>query len=102
MTTGETWTSDRYIWKMLDGTFQAQADEFPRPAMAVELVARKGESIPRAIAARHGWISRDKGLTMNENIESLPVTLCQENGEVLLQENGEALLSVEIDEERDR
>lgn len=49
------WRSDRFIYRMADGSFQAQDEELPKPALAVELVVRAGEEIPARIAARHGW-----------------------------------------------
>lgn len=52
------WTSDRWIWKMGDGSFKA-ADDQRIPTGAVTLFAGKGTSIPEAIAREHGWISVD-------------------------------------------
>ena len=56
----QTWKSDRYIYRIVDGSYQSQDTEEPRPAMAVELVARKGEEISRNVAHRNGWIHEEK------------------------------------------
>lgn len=56
--TVKMWMCDRWIWKMVDGSFKA-ADDQRIPTGAVTLYAGKGTSIPEAVAKQHGWISVD-------------------------------------------
>lgn len=52
------WTSDRWIWKMADGSFVARDDQ-RIPVGAGSLYAGKGTQIPEHVAAEHGWLGPD-------------------------------------------
>lgn len=52
------WKSDRFIWKLADGTYKAVNDQ-RIPANAVTLYAGKGTDIPEEVARQNGWIGPD-------------------------------------------
>lgn len=52
------WTSDRWIWKMADGSFVARNDQRV-PVGAATLYAGKGTQIPETVAREHGWVGPD-------------------------------------------
>lgn len=52
------WKSDRWIWKLQDGSYKATNDQ-RIPSDAVTLYAGKGTDIPEEIARQNGWIGVD-------------------------------------------
>lgn len=50
------WKSDRFIWKMGDGSFKAVSDQ-RIPTGAVTLYAGIGTEIPQEIALKNGWFT---------------------------------------------
>ena len=56
--TVKMWTSDRWIWKMQDGSYKA-VDDRRIPTGAVTQIAGKGTQIPEELAKQHGWIPVD-------------------------------------------
>jgi len=66
----KTWKADRYIWRMIDGSYKSQETQEPRPAMAVELAAKKGEEVSADVATRNGWIDLDNKVKIGEGSAS--------------------------------
>jgi hypothetical protein len=53
------WTSDRWIYKMQDGSYQAVDNPGRIPTGAAVQIAGKGTQIPESMAREHGWIDVD-------------------------------------------
>lgn len=52
------WKSDRWIWKLRDGSYKATNDQ-RIPSDAVTMYAGKGTDIPEEVARQNGWIGVD-------------------------------------------
>lgn len=59
MNSMKMWTSDRWIYKMQDGTYQAVDNPGRIPTGAVVQIAGKGTQILESIARENGWIGPD-------------------------------------------
>lgn len=53
------WTSDRWIYKMADGSYKAVDNPGRIPVGAVVQYAGKGTQIPESVAKENGWIGPD-------------------------------------------
>jgi glycosyltransferase involved in cell wall biosynthesis len=54
------WTSDRWIYRMQDGSYKAMDNPGRIPRGAVTQIAGKGTEIPEHIAKENGWIGPDR------------------------------------------
>jgi hypothetical protein len=53
------WTSDRWIYRMADGSYKAMNNPGRIPTGAVTQIAGKGTQIPEQVARENGWIDPD-------------------------------------------
>lgn len=74
------WKSDRFIWKLADGSYQA-VDDQRIPPSAVTLYAGKGTDIPEEVARRHGWMGPD-AKAIAASAENKAIAAPAENKEV--------------------
>ena len=54
------WTSDRWIYKMEDGSYKAMDNPGRIPVGAVKQIAGRGTQLPEQMARENGWIDPDR------------------------------------------